>query len=83
MLNIEGHTDNIAGDAYNQNLSNTRAEAVKKVLVSGYSIDARRLSPQGFGDARPAAGNVTPRGRALIRHLELVRNCSGCIRNWS
>jgi outer membrane protein OmpA-like peptidoglycan-associated protein len=73
-LNIEGHTDNIGGAAYNQNLSNTRAEAVKKALMSGYRIDAGRLTPQGFGDTRPAATNDTLEGRALNRRVELVRN---------
>ena len=73
-LRIEGHTDSIGGDAYNQNLSSTRAEAVKRALTSGKGIDGNRLSTQGFGDTRPAASNDTLEGRALNRRVELVRN---------
>lgn len=73
-LRIEGHTDNIGGDAYNRNLSSNRAEAVKKALTSGYSIGESRLTTEGFGDTRPAAGNDTLEGRALNRRVELVRD---------
>jgi len=73
-LNIEGHTDNIGGDAYNQNLSTSRALAVKKALTAGYTIGESRLTTQGFGDTRPAASNDTLEGRALNRRVELVRN---------
>jgi outer membrane protein OmpA-like peptidoglycan-associated protein len=73
-LRIEGHTDNIGGDAYNQNLSSSRADAVKKALTAGYTIGEGRLTTQGLGDTHPAASNDTLEGRALNRRVELVRN---------
>ena len=74
-LRIEGHTDNIGGDAYNQNLSSTRADAVKQALTGRpYGISGDRLTTVGFGDTRPAASNDTLEGRALNRRVELVRN---------
>ena len=72
-LSIEGHTDNIGGDARNLELSQHRAEAVKKALVERYSIVADRLSTSGFGASRPKATNDTIEGRALNRRVELVK----------
>lgn len=72
-LSVEGHTDNIGGDAYNLNLSKRRAAAVKQALVSGYHVDPGRLSTAGFGDTRPVATNDTMEGRALNRRVELAR----------
>ncbi len=72
-LSIEGHTDNIGGDAHNLELSQRRAEAVKKALVARYSISADRLSTAGFGASRPKATNDTIEGRALNRRVELVK----------
>jgi outer membrane protein OmpA-like peptidoglycan-associated protein len=73
-LRIEGHTDNIGGDGYNQNLSSNRAAAAKKAVTEGDSIGESRLTTQGFGDTHPAASNDTLEGRALNRRVELVRN---------
>ena len=72
-LQIEGHTDNVGGDAYNLDLSRRRAEAVKQALVSQYHISADRLGWAGFGASRPKASNDTVEGRALNRRVELVR----------
>ncbi|HEV2248368.1 MAG TPA: OmpA family protein [Terriglobia bacterium] len=72
-LRIEGHTDNIGGDAYNLDLSRRRAAAVKQALVTLYRIDAVRFSTAGFGASRPVATNETLEGRALNRRVELVR----------
>ena len=72
-LSVEGHTDNIGGDAYNQDLSARRAAAVKQALVDRHAIAAERLAPAGFGASRPKAGNETVEGRALNRRVELVR----------
>lgn len=72
-LSIEGHTDNIGGDAYNLDLSRRRAAAVKRALVTQYRIDAERFSTAGFGASRPVATNDTLEGRALNRRVELVR----------
>jgi len=72
-LTIEGHTDNVGGDAANQTLSEKRAAAVKQYLVSAYSIDAGRLATKGFGASKPASPNTTPEGRQNNRRVELVK----------
>lgn len=72
-LVIEGHTDNLGTDAYNLDLSKRRAEAVKNALVSGYHIDATRLTTVGYGASRPKASNDTLEGRAQNRRVELVK----------
>ena len=72
-LNVEGHTDNVGGEATNMPLSQRRAEAVKRALVKRYGIAEDRLSPQGFGSTRPKESNDTLAGRARNRRVELVR----------
>jgi len=72
-LLIEGHTDNLGGDAYNLDLSKRRSEAVKVALVTRYHIDAVRLTTVGYGASRPKASNDTLEGRAQNRRVELVR----------
>jgi outer membrane protein OmpA-like peptidoglycan-associated protein len=72
-LSVNGHTDNIGGDPYNQDLSERRAAAVKQALVSQYSIDAGRLAPAGFGASQPLDTNATLAGRARNRRVELIR----------
>jgi outer membrane protein OmpA-like peptidoglycan-associated protein len=75
-LAIEGHTDNIGGDASNQTLSTKRAEAVRTALVSRFHIAAARLRSAGFGATRPREPNTTIEGRARNRRVELVRPCA-------
>jgi outer membrane protein OmpA-like peptidoglycan-associated protein len=72
-LAIDGHTDGIASDAFNLDLSKRRAAAVKKVLVARYGIDGGRLATNGYGKSRPRDTNDTPEGRARNRRVELVR----------
>ena len=72
-LSVNGHTDNIAGDAYNLTLSQKRAAAVKNALVKKYHIDANRLLTNGFGKSQPKDTNDTIEGRARNRRVELVR----------
>ena len=67
------HTDNIAGDAFNLDLSKRRAAAVKDDLVERFGIDAARLSTDGHGRSQPADTNDTTEGRARNRRVELVR----------
>jgi len=73
---IEGHTDNIGGDAFNQTLSTQRAEAVRAALVSRYHVAPARLRSEGFGAKRPREPNTTIEGRARNRRVELVRPCA-------
>jgi flagellar motor protein MotB len=72
-LRVNGHTDNIGGDAMNQDLSRQRAEAVRHELVERYKIAESRLSTEGFGASQPKEANDTDHGRALNRRVELVR----------
>jgi OmpA-OmpF porin, OOP family len=70
-VRIEGHTDNQGNPEFNLQLSKDRAEAVAAHLVKA-GIDASRLEVEGYGDARPIAPNLTPRGRDLNRRVEFV-----------
>jgi outer membrane protein OmpA-like peptidoglycan-associated protein len=72
-IKIDGHTDNVGGDAYNQRLSERRAQSVLEALTQRYGITADRMTPEGFGASRPKATNDTVEGRALNRRVELVR----------
>ncbi|MGV8917103.1 MAG: OmpA family protein [Pseudomonas sp.] len=67
---VEGHTDNVGPDAYNQKLSERRATAVKTVLVNQYGVGAGRVSSVGYGESRPVADNKTEAGRAINRRVE-------------
>ncbi len=66
---IEGHTDSNASDAYNQKLSQKRADAVKGVLVSKYGVASNRLKAVGYGESRPVTSNATAAGRAENRRV--------------
>lgn len=67
-VRVEGHTDNKGNSAYDQGLSQRRAEAVVAFLVKA-GIDAGRLEAKGFGDAPPVADNKTVMGRATNRRV--------------
>lgn len=67
-LSIEGHTDNVGSDDYNQALSDKRAGAVKVYLVSK-GIEKDRITSQGFGETQPVADNNTAAGRAKNRRV--------------
>ena len=69
---IEGHTDNVGGDAHNQTLSEKRALSVKAYLVAA-GVDATRLTTQGFGAGKPVASNDTELGRSQNRRVEVVK----------
>jgi outer membrane protein OmpA-like peptidoglycan-associated protein len=72
-LSVEGHTDSIAGDDYNLDLSRRRAAAVKTTLVKRYRVDEKLLTTAGHGEARPKDTNDTLEGRARNRRVELIR----------
>jgi outer membrane protein OmpA-like peptidoglycan-associated protein len=73
-LGIEGHTDSIASDSFNLDLSRRRAAAVKDALVKRHGVAAARLTTAGFGESRPKDTNDTLEGRARNRRVELVRS---------
>jgi OOP family OmpA-OmpF porin len=66
---IEGHTDNKAGAAYNQKLSEKRARSVRDYLVNKLGIDGSRLTAKGFGLSKPEADNSTVAGRQKNRRV--------------
>ncbi|WP_367111322.1 OmpA family protein [uncultured Psychrobacter sp.] len=70
-LMIIGHTDNLASDAYNMELSRDRAEAVKEYLVS-QGVDASKLTTKGMGESDPIADNSTEQGRFRNRRIEFT-----------
>jgi OOP family OmpA-OmpF porin len=69
---IEGHTDSIGKDAYNQKLSERRALAVREYLAA-QGIAESRMIPTGFGESQPVADNKTAEGRAENRRVVLRR----------
>jgi outer membrane protein OmpA-like peptidoglycan-associated protein len=70
-LEVEGHTDSVGGDDYNQKLSEQRAGAVRDYLVQ-QGISADSIVSRGFGKTQPVATNDTSEGRQQNRRVELV-----------
>lgn len=70
-LAVEGHTDSVGGDEYNQNLSEQRASAVRDYFVQ-QGISSGSIEAHGFGKTEPIATNDTPEGRQQNRRVELV-----------
>jgi outer membrane protein OmpA-like peptidoglycan-associated protein len=68
-VTVEGHTDSIGSDQYNQKLSERRANAVRKYLIEK-GIASSRIRVAGFGEQRPIADNKTAEGRAINRRAE-------------
>ncbi|MGY4533860.1 OOP family OmpA-OmpF porin [Pseudomonas sp. TE3786] len=67
---VEGHTDSVGTDAYNQKLSERRANAVREVLVNQYGVGGERVNAVGYGESKPVADNATEAGRAVNRRVE-------------
>ncbi|PTL76150.1 OmpA family protein [Vitiosangium sp. GDMCC 1.1324] len=70
-IRIEGHTDNQGDKAANLALSKDRAQAVADYLIKA-GLDPARIESEGFGDSRPVAPNLTPKGRELNRRVDFV-----------
>ena len=70
-LAVEGHTDSVGGDEYNQNLSERRAQSVRDYFVQ-QGVSANAIEAKGFGKTEPIASNDTAEGRAQNRRVELV-----------
>jgi outer membrane protein OmpA-like peptidoglycan-associated protein len=70
-LSIEGNTDSVGGDAYNQQLSENRAGSVRDYLGQ-QGIPAASMTARGFGKTQPVASNDTAGGRQQNRRVELV-----------
>lgn len=77
-VTISGHTDSKGSDAYNQSLSEKRAEAVKDYLVKNFNVQSNRLEAKGFGETQPVAPNAklndldNPEGRQKNRRVEVL-----------
>ena len=71
-ISIEGHTDSVGDDRYNENLSYERAMAVKRYLVANMGLAENRITALGFGETRPIASNETREGKAQNRRIDIV-----------
>lgn len=71
-VEIGGHTDSSGRDAYNLELSERRAAAVRDYLVA-QGIEPARLTSRGYGETRPIADNGSDAGRSRNRRVELTR----------
>lgn len=69
-ISVEGHTDSIGGNAYNQGLSERRASAVASYL-NYKGVVSNRLNTIGYGESRPVGSNATTSGKAQNRRVEL------------
>ena len=70
-LAIEGNTDSVGGDVYNQGLSERRAEAVRSYLAE-QGIPQSSMTAAGLGETQPIASNATAKGRQQNRRVELI-----------
>jgi OOP family OmpA-OmpF porin len=70
-VEVQGHTDSVGSVAYNLNLSQRRADAVKAYLVSK-GVGASALTAKGYGKTRPIASNDTAEGRTENRRVAFV-----------
>jgi outer membrane protein OmpA-like peptidoglycan-associated protein len=70
-LQIEGHTDSVGGDEFNQHLSERRADSVRDFL-SQQGVAPSSITARGFGKTQPVATNDTPEGRQRNRRVEIV-----------
>ncbi|MCU7922858.1 MAG: OmpA family protein [Candidatus Thiodiazotropha sp. (ex Dulcina madagascariensis)] len=68
---VEGHTDNVGSDAYNQDLSERRALSVKEALIQA-GVDGSRIDTTGLGETQPITDNSTDAGRLKNRRVEIV-----------
>lgn len=71
-VEISGHTDNIGTDEINYKISQGRADAVKKYLISEGKISFERITAKGYGKTKPVADNSTEEGQAANRRVEFL-----------
>lgn len=71
QLAVVGHTDSTGSDAYNQQLSERRAQAVQQYFLSK-GVIPERVEAFGRGESQPRASNATPEGRTLNRRVEVI-----------
>ena len=71
-ISIEGHTDSIGTDQYNQRLSERRAAAVREYLLKHGVADGATIKSTGYGESKPIADNSTDEGRFENRRVEIL-----------
>jgi outer membrane protein OmpA-like peptidoglycan-associated protein len=71
-VTIEGHTDNVGNDDYNQKLSEKRANSIRQYLIDNFGIKGSRLTAIGYGESKPIASNDTEEGRQINRRVQAV-----------
>jgi len=71
-ITIEGHTDYIGTEEYNQKLSEKRAKNVRQYMIDQFRINGSRLTAVGYGEEKPIADNHTVEGRQKNRRVEAV-----------
>jgi outer membrane protein OmpA-like peptidoglycan-associated protein len=69
---VEGHTDDVGTEAYNDDLSSRRARSVRRALEDEPGVDVRFIDTRGFGERRPLESNLTLAGRARNRRVEIA-----------
>ena len=69
-LVIEGHTCSLGTARYNKNLSRKRALKIKRMLVSDYGVNPKKIIPMGYGESHPVATNKSETGRERNRRVE-------------
>jgi outer membrane protein OmpA-like peptidoglycan-associated protein len=70
-LAIEGYTDSVGSDTFNQTLSEQRANTVRAYLI-GQGLDPNSITATGYGKSNPVASNDTPAGRQQNRRVEII-----------
>jgi outer membrane protein OmpA-like peptidoglycan-associated protein len=70
-VQVEGYTDSVGSDQYNQKLSENRADAVRAFLIS-QGVQTDNISATGYGKSKPVADNATAQGRSQNRRVNLV-----------
>jgi outer membrane protein OmpA-like peptidoglycan-associated protein len=76
-IEVDGHTDSVADDAFNKKLSQKRAESVRAYLIEKGHVEPGRLSAKGYGETCPLGSNRTESGRAANRRVEFIITNSG------
>jgi peptidoglycan-associated lipoprotein len=72
FVEIQGHTDNVGGKRYNEDLGERRAESVRRYLSKSQQLPLNRMSTISYGDSAPVSSNKTKKGRAENRRVVLV-----------
>ena len=72
FIEIQGHTDDVGGKRYNEDLGERRAESVRRYLSRQYNLPLNRMSTISYGDSLPVASNKTRKGRSQNRRVVIV-----------